>query len=87
MASFNVQVVLNDQEHMFPVKPRTVLAFERKFGMGLAKAFSTDQRMEHIYFLGWESMRSSGHVVKPFESWLDEVDEVQLIPKDESVAT
>jgi hypothetical protein len=87
MASFNVQVTIADQNHVFPVRPRTVLAFERKFGMGMAKAFGTDQRHEHIYFLGWEAMRSSGHVVKPFETWLDEVEEVELLPKDESGAT
>lgn len=87
MASFNVQVVIGDQTHSFPVKPRTVLAFERKFAMGMAKAFSQDQRHEHIFFLGWESMRSSGHVVKPFETWLEDIDEVELVPKEDVVAT
>jgi hypothetical protein len=87
MASFNVQVVIGDQTHIFPVKPRTVLAFERKFAMGMGKAFTQDQRHEHIYFLGWESMRSSGHVVKPFEAWLDEVEEVELIPKEDNAVT
>lgn len=87
MASFNVQVTIGDQSHVFPVKPRTVLAFERKFGMGMAKAFGTDQRHEHIYFLGWEAMRSSGHVVKTFELWLDEVEDVELLPKDDTGAT
>lgn len=87
MASFNVKVIIADNEHVFPVKPRTVLAFERKFGMGMAKAFSQDQRHEHVYFLAWEAMRSSGNVVKPFETWLEEVDEVELLPKDASEET
>lgn len=87
MASFNVKVVTTADTLTLPVKPRTVLAFERKFGMGMAKAFSTDQRHEHIYFLGWEAMRSSGHVVKPFDAWLDEIEEVELVPKEDLEAT
>jgi hypothetical protein len=87
MASFNVQVVMGDHTHVFPVKPRTILAFERKFAMGMGKAFTQDHRHEHIFFLGWEAMRSSGHVVKPFESWLEEVEEVELIPKEDIAET
>jgi hypothetical protein len=87
MASFNVKVITAADEHIFPVKPKTVLAFERKFGMGMAKAFSTDQRHEHIFFLGWEAMRASGHVVKPFDSWLDEIEEVELVPKEDIAET
>jgi hypothetical protein len=87
MASFNVKVITAADEYTLPVKPRTVLAFERKFGMGLAKAFGTDQRHEHIYFLGWEAMRSSGHVVKPFDSWLEEIEEVELVPKEDIEGT
>lgn len=87
MATFNVKVVTATEEHVFPVKPKTVLAFERKFGMGMAKAFSTDQRHEHIFFLGWEAMRSSGVVVKPFDAWLDEIEEVELVPKEDLEGT
>lgn len=81
MASFNVSIVIADEEHTFPVKPKSVVAFERQFKMGLSKAFSGDQKMEYIYWLGWECMRASGAVVKPFDSWLDTVDECVLVPK------
>lgn len=81
MASFQVQVTIDGEEHLFPVKPKSVVAFERQFKMGLSKAFNADQKMEHIYWLGWESMRSAGNVVKPFDSWLDTVDECVLVPK------
>lgn len=81
MASFQVSVTIDGEEHVLPVKPRSVVAFERQFKMGLSKAFNTDQKMEHVYWLGWESMRASGIAVKPFDTWLDSVDECVLVPK------
>ena len=69
----------------FPVRPKTIVAFERHFKVGLAQAFSRDQKQEHVYWLGWESERAAGNVVKPFDQWLDtlvsvgiEVDSVPL---------
>jgi len=87
MSSFTVSVSIDGEESILPVKPRSVVAFERNFKMGLAKAFNTDQKMEHVYWLGWEAMRASGHVVKPFDAWLETVDEVSLVPKEDERAT
>lgn len=66
-----------------PITPKVIVSFERHFKMGLQAAFVDNQHMEHTFWLGWESERAAGHVVKPFDSWLDDVASVELI--DESV--
>lgn len=67
-------------EHLFQLRPRTIVAFEQKFGKGLAKLFSEDQKLEHIYWLAWESMRNNGLVVKLFgPEFLDTLGAVELV--------
>jgi len=90
MANFSLSVKMEgeDEAQVFPVKPRTVMAFERHFKVGLGTAFTKEPRMEHQYWLGWECMRSSGQVVKPFDQWLNDVDECEIIgPKGDDEAT
>ncbi len=62
----------------YEVTPRTVVAFERFFKVGLAAAFSNDQKMEHLYWLAWDSERVSGAVVPLFDKWLETVVSVDL---------
>ena len=65
------------------------VAFEQKFGKGLAKLFAEDQKMEHIYFLAWQSLKDNGRVVKPFgPEFLDTLESVEMIsdPNSESTA-
>lgn len=72
----------------FTVRPKTIVAFERHFKIGLAQAFSRDQKQEHVYWLGWEAERSAGNVVKPFDQWLDTIEsvglEVDSVPLEET---
>lgn len=56
----------------YPVLPKTQVAFERQFHMGLA-ALGADPRMEYIYWLAWDSEHTAGKVVKPFDAWLDDI--------------
>ena len=66
-------------EKSFPLRPRTIVAFEQKYGKGLAKLLQEDQRLEHIYVLAWETMRNSGVVVKTFgPEFLDTLEAVEL---------
>lgn len=62
----------------YTVTPRTVVAFERYFKVGLAAAFSNDQKMEHLYWLAWDSERVAGNVVPVFDKWLETVASVDL---------
>ena len=62
----------------FPVRPKTIVAFERHFKTGLSQAFVKEQKSEHLYWLAWESERATGNVVKPFDQWLDTVEMVDI---------
>jgi len=81
--SLNLRVTTADGAREYEVKPKTVVEFERQFGMGIGKAFQTEQRAEHIYWLAWRSVKDSGQVVKPFDGWLDDVADVEMIEADD----
>lgn len=86
---WKVTIIRDDQTtDTFTVRPKTIVAFERHFKVGLAQAFSRDQKQEHVYWLGWESERAAGNVVKPFDQWLDTLVsvgiEVDSVPLDET---
>jgi hypothetical protein len=64
--------------------------FEQKFGKGLAKLLGDEQKLEHIYYLGWKSLQSNGIIVKPFGGeFLDTIKSVELVsdPSSESTET
>ena len=59
------------------VKPRSQIAFERKFDMGIAAAFGTGSdglRFEHLYFLAWHASKSSAE----FDAWIDTVEGIDM---------
>ena len=67
-------------EGIYSLRPRSIVAFEQKFGKGFAKLLSEDQRLEHVYFLAWSAMKDSGKVVKPWgEGFLDTLESVELV--------
>jgi hypothetical protein len=77
-------------EGILPLRPRSIVAFEQKFGKGFAKLLGEDQKLEHIYFLAWSALKDSGKVVKPWgDSFLDTLDSVELVvdPNLESTET
>jgi len=91
MDGLSLKIKTNDGvDSVFSLRPRTIVAFEQKFGKGLAKLFAEDQKMEHIYFLAWQSLKDNGRVVKPFgPEFLDTLESVEMIsdPNSESTAT
>jgi hypothetical protein len=90
MDGLSLKIKTNDGvDSVFSLRPRTIVAFEQKFGKGLAKLFAEDQKMEHIYFLAWQSLKDNGRVVKPFgPEFLDTLESVEMIsdPNSESTA-
>lgn len=62
----------------YTVTPRTIVAFERHFKVGLASAFANEQKMEHLYWLGWDAERVAGKVVPLFDRWLENVISVDI---------
>ena len=63
----------------FAISPKVQVEFERQYKTGIGKAFENDLKMEHIYWLGWKAMHYAGRVVKPFDSWLDEIVEIEVV--------
>jgi hypothetical protein len=80
MDGLSIIIKTNDGvDSTFSLRPRTIVAFEQKFNKGLAKLFAEDQKMEHIYFLAWQTLRDNGKVVKPFGAdFLDTLEKVEL---------
>ncbi len=69
------------------VTPRVILEFEREYKTGLVGAMSQDMHLEHVFWLGWKSMHRAGYVVKPFDVWCEELEDIELdvdaVPLDE----
>lgn len=89
MDGLSLKIKTNDGvDSVFSLRPRTIVAFEQKFGKGLAKLFSEDQKMEHIYYLAWQSLKDNGRVVKPFgPEFLDTLESVEMVSDPNSEST
>jgi hypothetical protein len=75
-------------EGEYSLRPKSIVAFEQKFGKGFAKLLAEEQKLEHIYYLGWAAMRDSGKVVKPWgEGFLDTLESVELVSDPNSEST
>ena len=84
MISMTLRVTTEDTSGDFTVGPKTQVAFEREWKVGLPKAFGDQQRMEYVYWLAWKAMQDSGVVVKPFDGWLATVQQVEMIGVDDA---
>lgn len=82
MFSLNLRVTHNGETNEYQAGPKVQVAFEREWKIGMPKAFSNDQRMEHLYWLAWKAQQASGAVVKPFDGWLEGVESVEIVEAD-----
>lgn len=62
---------------------KTAIGFEREFKTTLAAAFSSDPSIEHICWLAWTATRESGRVVKLFDEWVSELQDITLVSDDD----
>lgn len=77
-------------ENTYSLRPKTIVAFEQKFGKGFGKLLGEDQKIEHIYYLAWQACRDNGVVVKPWgDAFLDTLELAVLSsdPNSESTET
>ena len=76
-----LRVVMSDPAEggEFLVSPKVQVLFEREFRTGIGKALSTEQKVEHLYWLAWKAMHAGGRVVKPFDGWLEDIVDVQIV--------
>jgi hypothetical protein len=75
MFGLTLRVITTAGDEEVGVTPRVVVAFEREFQTGLGKAFQSDQKAEHMYWLAWKASSTK----KAFDSWLDELIDVQVV--------
>jgi hypothetical protein len=62
-----------------PVVPKVIVAAERHFKTTMAKLFSQESMSyEAMMWLGWQAMQASGHIVKPFDDWLDGIEAIDM---------
>jgi len=74
MFGMQLHVVTTDGAQDVKLSPRVIVEFERQFQTGLGRAFQTDQKAEHMFWLAWKATKSD----KPFDEWLETVEDVQL---------
>lgn len=79
MIALTLRVKTEGGEKTYTVGPKVQVAFEREFKVGLPVAFTKDQKVEHLYWLGWKASHAAGEVVKPFDGWLDTVESVEIV--------
>ena len=80
---------VDGNESIYKLTPRIIVAFEQNFGKGLPKLIGEEQKIEHIYWLGWKAQQVNGVVVKPFgPEYLDTIlsAELDADPNSESTA-
>ena len=82
MISLTLRVTVAGETNEYQVGPKVQVAFEREWKTGLPKAFSSEQRMEHMYWIAWKAQHAAGVPVKPFDSWLDTVENVEVVEGD-----
>ena len=82
MISMTLRVTVAGETNDYQVGPKVQVAFEREWKTGLPKAFSTEQRMEHMYWIAWKAQQAAGVVVKPFDGWLETVENVEVVEGD-----
>ena len=79
MLSLTLRVTTDTGAGEYVVSPKVQVLFEREFKSGLPKAFASEPRMEHLYWLAWRSVQAAGEVVKPFDDWLGTVRSVEMV--------
>lgn len=70
-----LSAVIDGRTVTVTARPIDVVAFERKFEMGIAKAFHADHmRVESAMWLLWHALSRDGEV-GDFNEWLETVEE------------
>lgn len=72
--------LVSGEEYEFTLRPRIIVEFEQKFGKGMGRLLSEEQKLEHIYFLSWATLKANGIVVKPWGlDFLDTIESVEMV--------
>jgi len=58
------------------VTPKVIVLAERHFKKPMAELFA-NVSYEALAWVAWQALQATGHVVKPFDDWLGELDAVE----------
>ena len=90
LLSMRLRVVHDGTEQVVTAGPAVLVAFERHWGLGVPKAFvmPLDTKVEHLAWVAHAAMHREAHngngpAVKPFDSWLDGLEDVTHADSDE----
>lgn len=87
MAVLKVNVTYDDGKELeVKVTPAVQVAFEREYGMGLAKA-SQDMRNEYMYFLAWKALQLTGNETSDFDTFVGTIEDVDIVRSEKSDPT
>lgn len=76
MALMSMKVTMTGAEPVsVKVTPKVIVAAERHFKKAMGELFA-NASYEALAWVAWQAMQANGHVVKTFDLWLDQVDEI-----------
>ena len=83
-----LRILHDGTERTLTAGPAAIVAFERKWGLGLGKALA-EGRVEHLAWLAhqaaWrEAKHGDGAAVKPFDDWLADLEDIESIGEDDA---
>ena len=82
-----LRVLHDGTESVLTAGPAVIVAFERKWGVGIGKAMA-EVKVEHIAWLAhqaaWREAQSNGGSVKPFDGWLDALEDIEAVGEDDA---
>ena len=83
-----LRILHDGTERTLTVGPAAIVAFERKWGIGMGK-IQTEARVEHLAWLAhqaaWrEAKDGDGAAVKPFDDWLADLEDIEAIGEDDT---
>lgn len=77
--SMTLRITANGETTDVQVGPKVQVAFEREWKIGMPRAFGDQQRFEYVYWIAWKALHVAGNVVKPFDGWLETVENVEMV--------
>lgn len=67
----------NGEAYDVNVTPLVIVSAERQFGKGMQQLFGESASYEALCWAAWKASHVSGHVVKPFDEWLQDIDSIE----------
>ena len=82
-----LRVCHDGTESVLTAGPAAIVAFERKWGLGIGKAMA-EVKVEHLAWLAhqaaWRKAKAGdGPAVKPFDDWLDALEDIEAVGEDD----